>query len=72
MVRFASMLANGLGPKGIADETGMSLQYVKNCLSKMYALMQLNDPRLLPRVKVAEYMTCELFQIGLRELGLAA
>lgn len=66
------MLADGIGPTEIAEETGMALQYVKNRLGKIYAMMQLNDPRVQPRIKVAEYWNCELFQIGLRELGLSA
>ena len=66
---LASLVAQGLGPKHIALHRGANLQNVKNQLRRLYAKLDLT-PHPRPGVKLAVYWNTELFQIGLRELGL--
>ncbi|HET9320389.1 MAG TPA: LuxR C-terminal-related transcriptional regulator [Bryobacteraceae bacterium] len=67
--RLASMVAEGFPNKEIADEVGTSVQTVKNQLSKLCAKLGVPRYEYATRVKLAVWLNCELFQIGLKELG---
>lgn len=68
-VRVAALAAEGYGSTEIAEEVGTSVQTVKNQLGMVYR--ELDVPRNdLARIKLAVWWNCELFQIGLKELGL--
>lgn len=68
-MQLATLAAEGLHAKEIATETGTAVQTVKNQLNRL--CMKLGVPRYeyATRVKLAIYLNCELFQIGLKELG---
>ena len=67
-LRIASLLSRGLSAAEIAAEIGTTKQTVKNRLRAIYAKLHMVAPNA--RVKFAIYWNCELFQIGLREVGL--
>lgn len=70
--RTVRWLAEGMGPTEIAKVSHRHLQTVKTRLFFIYTKLGLNDSERHRRVLLAVYLNCELFQIGLKELGLAA
>ena len=69
-LNLASMVASGTGAAGIARQTGKDLMTVKNQLKVLYRKLGISSSDHAIRVKLAVYWNCELFQIGLKELGL--
>jgi len=68
----AKQLAEGLAGREIARNLGKTHRTVKLQLGNIYRKMNLSDRRVNPYVKLAVWWNCELFQIGLKELGLSA
>jgi len=70
--RIVGLIADGLGPTAIAQEKGTAVHTVKTQLTLVYLKLGLDDPSLHHYVRLGIYMNCELFRIGLQELGLSA
>jgi len=69
-LRIASLMGTGYGATGIAEETRKNLGTIKNHLSSVYRKLGVPHADYSTRTKLAVWWNCELFQIGLQELGL--
>ena len=68
----AALASEGYGATEIARETGTTVQTIKNQLGKLCRKLDVPRYDYATRVKLAVWWNCELFQIGLQELGLVS
>jgi|SRR5580658_8611986 DNA-binding NarL/FixJ family response regulator len=69
-LRVTALLGEGFHVKDIAQELRKAARTVKGQLRSVYIKLGLMDERRLPYVRLAVWWNCELFQLGLRELGM--
>jgi len=62
----------GGGARELAEEFGITSHTVKQRLQRIYEKLEVPslDSGFLPHILLAYWWNCELFQVGLRELGL--
>jgi DNA-binding CsgD family transcriptional regulator len=70
-IELARLIADGFAPSAAATESGLAPSSVRNRLKLIYRVLELNGP-YSKVVRLAYFWNCELFQIGLKELGLIA
>lgn len=71
-VQIAALVAEGAHLRDITEARRSSMSTVKNQLQEIYRKLGIDPRDKSGMVKLAVYMNCELFQIGLKELGVAA
>lgn len=65
-----SLLSRGYCTKEIGIRMEISARTVKSYLARIYFKLGVDPEKLHCHIRVATWWNCELFQIGLRELGM--
>ena len=72
----AALIALGWDTEAIAKELNISARMVRTYRSRIYATLEIPNPNHVwqrssrQRIMLAKWWGCELFQVGMKELGL--